>query len=209
MVAQAAVDAARAASWLPVKPPERPSGEARPYTGQAAPGALDALKDACEEIKAARPPGRNTAINCASYHIGRRIGAGQLDKAQAIGALTDAVEHMQHASANLGREIRKIECAIEAGKRRPLEAPRLPTRPEETLRWLRGVAQRVERAARGESGSLCLWGARKASELLRAGPLPPFVNEDWVADLLACAAVRAGLPESEARRTIASGLRRT
>jgi len=68
---------APAPSWLPTKPSERPIGEARPFTGNATPAALDALKDACEEIEAALPGVRNDAINCASYHIGRRIGAGR------------------------------------------------------------------------------------------------------------------------------------
>jgi hypothetical protein len=79
---------------------------------------------------------------------------------------------------------------------------------KETLRSLRGVALRVERAANGERNSILFWGACRAAEKLRDGPLPPFVTTAWIVDLLAEAAARAGLPAREATLTIASGLRR-
>ncbi len=131
---------APAPSWLPVKSSGRPAGEARPYTGEASPDALDALEDACEEIMAARPGARNAAINCGAYHVGRRIGAGQLDEARAVAALANAVEHMQHPSPNLGRDIGKIECAIAAGKAKPWEER--PFTPDSVL----GIAGAVRAA---------------------------------------------------------------
>jgi hypothetical protein len=78
----------------------------------------------------------------------------------------------------------------------------------ETLRSLRGAVLRVERAREGERNAICFWAACRAAEKLRDGPLPPFVNKDWVVDLLTLAAHRAGLPAREASLTIASGLRR-
>lgn len=77
-----------------------------------------------------------------------------------------------------------------------------------TLRGLRGAALRVEHAKEGERNALCFWAACRAAEKLRDGPLPPFVNQAWIIDLLALAAHRAGLPAREASLTIASGLRR-
>jgi Bifunctional DNA primase/polymerase, N-terminal len=77
-----------------------------------------------------------------------------------------------------------------------------------TMRGLRGAALLVERAEEGNRNAICFWAACRAAEKLRDGPLPPFVNKDWVFDLLALAAARAGLPAREANLTIASGLRR-
>jgi hypothetical protein len=76
------------------------------------------------------------------------------------------------------------------------------------LRALRGAVLRVEHARKGERNAICFWAACRAAEKLRDGPLPPFVNKDWVVDLLTLAAHRAGLPAREASLTIASGLRR-
>ena len=78
----------------------------------------------------------------------------------------------------------------------------------ETLRSLRGAVLRVERAKEGERNAVCFWASCRAAEKLRDGPLPPFVNQAWVTDLLTLAAHRAGLPAREASLTIASGLRR-
>jgi hypothetical protein len=76
------------------------------------------------------------------------------------------------------------------------------------LRGLRGAALRVEHAKEGERNALCFWAACRAAEKLRDGPLPRFVTQAWVIDLLTLAAHRAGLPAREASLTIASGLRR-
>jgi hypothetical protein len=97
----------------------------------------------------------------------------------------------------------------------PTPAPRRPATYDEaslkeaeaaTLRGLRGAALRVEHAREGERNALCFWAACRAKEKLRDGPLPPFVSEAWVIDLLTIAANRAGLPAREASLTIASGL---
>lgn len=44
---------APAPSWLPVRRPDRQAGEAKPYSGAASPGALEALERACEDIRTA------------------------------------------------------------------------------------------------------------------------------------------------------------
>lgn len=194
---------APAPSWLPVKPPERPSGEARPYTGQATPGALDALKDACAEIKAARPGGRNAAINCASYHIGRRVGAGHLDEAQAIGALVDAVEHMQHPSENLGRDIGKVECAIAAGRAKPWEE-RGPTEERPfSFNTVLGLAKAVATAPPEKRVALTTWASRRMAGNIVAGN----INRDLAHRVLFEAAMRNGLPALEAGSIIENALR--
>lgn len=91
---------------------------------------------------------------------------------------------------------------------RPREGGPASGAEEDTMRALRGAAQLVERAAKGERNAICFWAACRAAEKLRDGPLPSFVTADWITELLACAASRAGLPAREAGLTIASGLRR-
>ncbi len=64
---------------------------------------------------------------------------------------------------------------------------------------LRGIVKRVE----GERNCIVFWAACRLAELVRDGLL----DEAWAAELLLLAACRAGLPDGEARRTIASGLK--
>jgi hypothetical protein len=71
-----------------------------------------------------------------------------------------------------------------------------------------GIAKRLERAREGERNVVCYWAACRVAELRKEGELAKLVTEGWCADLLALAATRAGLPEHEARRTIASGFGR-
>ena len=66
---------------------------------------------------------------------------------------------------------------------------------------LRAIAKRVERAIEGERNNVTYWAACRFAELTRAG----LVEETWAVELLALAASRAGLPDIEARSTIASG----
>ena len=73
--------------WVPVKPPDALAGEARPFTGEASPDALDALKRACHAIETAVNGAQETTLNNHCFHIGRRIGAGQLDAGAAVAAL--------------------------------------------------------------------------------------------------------------------------
>jgi Bifunctional DNA primase/polymerase, N-terminal len=72
---------------------------------------------------------------------------------------------------------------------------------------LRGIAKRVERAREGERNSVLFGAACRVCELLRDEKLPKHVSESWCAGLLHLVARRAGLPNDEAQRTIASGFR--
>jgi hypothetical protein len=69
---------------------------------------------------------------------------------------------------------------------------------------LRGIAKFIERAAEGGRNGALYWGAMRVAEYVAAGSL----DRAWGCELIAAAARRAGLPEVEARRTIASAMRR-
>lgn len=68
-----------------------------------------------------------------------------------------------------------------------------------------GIFQRLRRAREGERNAIAFWAACRLADMLRSGEL----KESWgyAADLLLLASSEAGLPEVEARKTIASGLR--
>jgi hypothetical protein len=68
-------------------------------------------------------------------------------------------------------------------------------------RRLAGLARTVEQALEGSRNQTLNWASWQARELVAQG-----VDRDGVADLLIAAACTAGLPEAEARRTVASGL---
>ena len=71
--------------------------------------------------------------------------------------------------------------------------------------WLRGLVRIVVRAAEGQRNSVLFWAACRGGEAVRDGR----AAEDFVVDVLSEAAGRAGLSQSEARRTIQSGMRRS
>lgn len=81
--------------------------------------------------------------------------------------------------------------------------PAAAKRDTSTSARVAGIVQAVEAAAEGQRNSVLHWAACRAAEMVTAGQADP---EAVTADLVAAAAV-AGLPEREARRTIASGLR--
>jgi hypothetical protein len=70
--------------------------------------------------------------------------------------------------------------------------------------WLRGLVRTVIGAAEGQRNSILFWAACRGGEAVRDGK----AGEDFVADVLVEAALRTGLPQPEARRTIQSGMRR-
>ena len=87
---------APAPEWLPMKPPEPPAGEAKPFRGEASP---DALKRACHAIATAVNGAQETSLNNHCFHIGRRIGARQLAASAAIAALSGAAARMRSIGA--------------------------------------------------------------------------------------------------------------
>jgi hypothetical protein len=72
-------------------------------------------------------------------------------------------------------------------------------------RILTPLLRRVERAPEGQRNGMLFWAACRVGELVAAGQ----ISSQWGADQLARAAMVAGLPEIEARRTIDSGFDRT
>ena len=89
---------------------------------------------------------------------------------------------------------------------RPMAPPR-PARaanPASTFGTLRGLVRVVlEATPERDRNTRLYWSACRAAELVSAG----HVDEATATGLLIDAAARTGLPEAEARRTVASGMR--
>jgi Bifunctional DNA primase/polymerase, N-terminal len=194
---------APAPSWLPVKQPERPTGEAKPFTGEASPDALDALKRACHAIETALSGAQEATLNGQCFHIGRRIGAGQLDAGAAIAALNDAAARMP-AHRGPWRDLpAKVAHAVEDGMNEPwlVEEPR-PSRPF-TFNTVLGIAGAVATAAPEKRIALTTWGARRLAENVRARKISAHLARQVVLD----AAMRNGLPAIEAGSIIENAFR--
>ncbi len=87
---------------------------------------------------------------------------------------------------------------------RPPHLARATWRPASTFGALRGIVQVVlEATPERDRNTRLFWSACRAAELISAGR----VDEATATSVLVDAATRTGLPEIEARRTIASGLR--
>lgn len=87
---------------------------------------------------------------------------------------------------------------------RPPEPARSTWRPASTFGVLRGIVRVVlEATPERDRNTRLFWAACRCSEMVSAGR----VDEATATSLLVDAATRTGLPEAEARRTIASGLR--
>ena len=89
----------------------------------------------------------------------------------------------------------------------PLPAPEPPrgrARPASTFSALRGLVRVVlEATPERDRNSRLYWSACRAGELVSEGR----VDEPTATEVLVDAATRTGLPEVEARRTVASGMR--
>jgi hypothetical protein len=70
---------------------------------------------------------------------------------------------------------------------------------------LRGLVRTVAHAGLGERNSVLFWASCRCAEAIRDGR----ATQAFVIDVLVAAAMRAGLAEAEALRTIKSGLHRT
>lgn len=92
-----------------------------------------------------------------------------------------------------------------AGVLRPASGPvRRPGRPVSTSGSLRGLVRVVlEATPERDRNTRLYWSSCRAGELVAAGR----IDEATATVLLVDAAARIGLPETEARRTVASGLR--
>lgn len=70
--------------------------------------------------------------------------------------------------------------------------------------WMRGLVRTVATAGIGQRNSVLFWASCRAGEAVQDGK----AVEAFVVDVLVEAATHAGLPQSEAQRTIQSGMRR-
>jgi hypothetical protein len=88
---------------------------------------------------------------------------------------------------------------------RPAPKPvRRPAGQVSTFGVLRGLVRVIlEATPERDRNTRLFWSSCRAAELVSAGR----IDESTATDLLAAAAARTGLPEAEARRTIASALR--
>jgi hypothetical protein len=110
---------APAPGWVPQKPPDAPPGEAKPFTGKASAEALDALKRACAAIETAVNGSQEATLNSHAFHIGRRIGAGQLDAGAAIATLEAAAARMPVHRGPWRDLNAKVRHAVEDGWNEP------------------------------------------------------------------------------------------
>jgi Bifunctional DNA primase/polymerase, N-terminal len=98
----------------------------------------------------------------------------------------------------------------------PPPAPAIPARPAKPTprpsgaayarnveNKLYGIGKRLEFAIEGERNAVLFWAACRIGELVNVGAVHPEFGQN----LLILAATRAGLPATEARRTIASAMR--
>ncbi|HEX9535842.1 MAG TPA: hypothetical protein VF924_10235 [Stellaceae bacterium] len=69
-------------------------------------------------------------------------------------------------------------------------------------RILKPLARAVARAPEGQRNGVLFWAACRVGEVIAAGQ----IDRELGIELLAQAAAIAGLPDTEARRTITSGL---
>jgi hypothetical protein len=191
---------APAPQWLPVKPPDAPAGEARAFTGEASPDALDALKRACHAIETAVNGAQETTLNNHCFHIGRRIGAGQLKAGAAIAALNAAAARMPVHRGPWRDLDAKIRHAVEDGMNEPwrVEEPR-----PFTFNSVLGLVGAVAAAVPEKRDAITRWGARRMAEFVRAGN----INRDLAHRVLFDAAVRSGLPAIEAGSIIEDAFR--
>jgi hypothetical protein len=191
---------APAPSWLPVKPPDAPAGEAKPFAGEASADALDALKRACHAIETAANGAQETTLNNHAFHIGRRIGAGQLDAGAAIAALSGAAARMPVHRGPWRDLDAKVAHAVEDGMNEPwrVEEPR-----PFTFNSVLGLVGAVAAAVPKKRDAIARWGARRMAEFVRAGN----INRDLAHRVLFDAAVHSGLPAIEARSIIEDAFR--
>jgi hypothetical protein len=98
-------------------------GPSRASAGSSTAWARSGLAREVESLRGMTRPdsGRNNALNVAAYKMGRRVGAGLLDEAEAYTALVDA------AAGWHGHSPREIDATVRsgltAGKARPHTGP--------------------------------------------------------------------------------------
>jgi len=89
--------------------------------------------------------------------------------------------------------------------RAPVPSPRRSDRPASTFGRLKALVRFVLEAEEGERNDRLYWSSCRAAALVSEGS----VDESTAAAVLVDAAGRVGLPQQEALRTVASGMRTT
>jgi hypothetical protein len=194
---------APAPAWLPAKPPDAPAGEAKAFTGEASPDALDALKRACQAIETAVNGAQETTLNNHAFHIGRRIGAGQLDAGAAISALNAAAARMPVHRGPWRDLPSKVAHAVEDGMNEPWRVDEPSDERPFSFNTVLGLARAVATAAPEKRVALTTWASRRMAGNVAAGN----INRDLAHRVLFEAAMRNGLPEIEAGSIIENALR--
>lgn len=125
---------------------------------------------------------------------GYLVGPGSVHQTGVIYTPVHAAAPIVPVPGWLAEVLRPVRQPEPAGARRPASTPGA----------LRGLVRVVlEATPERDRNSRLYWSACRAAELVSAGR----VDEATATGLLVDAAARTGLPEAEARRTIASGLR--
>jgi hypothetical protein len=181
--------------WLPTrKASERLPGEAKPFTGEASPDALEALERACHAIETAVNGAQETTLNNHCFHIGRRIGAGQLDAGEAIAALNDAAARMTVHRGPWRDLNAKVGHAVEDGMNEPWRVEEPSDDRPFTFNTVLGLARAVATAAPEKRVALTTWASRRMAGNVSAGN----ITRDLAHRVLFEAAMRNGLPAMEA-----------
>jgi Bifunctional DNA primase/polymerase, N-terminal len=194
---------APAPSWLPVKPPGAPAGEAKPFTGEASPDALDALQRACHAIETAVNGAQETTLNNHAFHIGRRIGAGQLDAGAAISALNAAAARMPVHRGPWRDLPAKVAHAVEDGMNEPWRVDEPSDERPFSFNTVLGLARAVATAAPEKRVALTTWASRRMAENVRGGKISAHLAHLTLFE----AAMRNGLPAMEAGAIIEDAFR--
>jgi Bifunctional DNA primase/polymerase, N-terminal len=190
-------------SWLPVKPPGGPAGEARTFTGEASRDALQALQRACHAIETAVNGAQETTLNNHSFHIGRRIGAGQLEARAAIEALSAAAARMPTHRGPWRDLAAKVTHAVEDGMNEPWRIEEPGEDRLFSMNTVLGLARAVATAAPEKRVALTTWASRRMAGNVRAGN----IDADLAHRVLFEAAMRNGLPAIEAGSIIENAFR--
>ena len=123
------------------------------------------------------------------------VGPGSVHQTGVVYTPVDSAMPIQPVPGWLSEVLRPVQ---------PLEAACRAGRPASTFGTLRGLVRVVlDATPERDRNTRLYWSACRAAELVSAGR----VDEATATSVLVDAATRTGLPETEARRTITSGLR--
>jgi hypothetical protein len=194
---------APAPAWLPQKPLERPPGEAKPFTGEASPDALDALKRACHAIETAVNGAQETTLNNHAFHIGRRIGAGATRRGTGhCGSKRRWARMPVHRGP--WRDLpAKVAHAVEDGMNEPWRVEEPSDERPFTFNTVLGLARAVATAAPEKRVALTTWASRRMAKNVADGN----IGRDLAHRVLFEAAMRNGLPPMEAGSIIENAFR--